>query len=172
MRYRARRLTCSCGCAIYFRTLRNNIPSVATSSFSLPTLPRALLPSFVQRISTFVWVCLFHYVLRRAVSSHSRSAAAFRFFRTCLRLKNGNIFKHIVKHDVFRPILALTTRESKRDNLVSSTCLEFFDFMRRVRNPTWSPASYPSDINPRIGKHQRAHTPLHDEAWRHNTSTG
>ena len=58
--------------------------------------------------------------------------ASFRFFRTCLRLKNGNIFKHLIKHDVFQPILQLTTRESKRDNLVSSTCLEYFDYMRRV----------------------------------------
>lgn len=59
--------------------------------------------------------------------------AAFRFFRTCLRLKNGNLFKHMIKHDIFTPILDLTTRESRRDNLVSSTCLEYFDFMRRVR---------------------------------------
>ncbi|CDO73840.1 hypothetical protein BN946_scf185015.g169 [Trametes cinnabarina] len=59
------------------------------------------------------------------------SSAAFRFFRTCMRLKNGNIFKHLMKHDVFKPILELTLRESKRDNLLSSTCLEFFDFMRR-----------------------------------------
>ncbi|KAI0774738.1 DUF625-domain-containing protein [Trametes elegans] len=57
--------------------------------------------------------------------------AAFRFFRTCLRLKNGNIFKHLIKHDVLKPILELTMRESKRDNLLSSSCLEFFDFMRR-----------------------------------------
>lgn len=59
--------------------------------------------------------------------------AAFRFFRVCLRLKNGNIFKHLIKHDVFKPILELTLRESKRDNLLSSSCLEFFDYMRRVR---------------------------------------
>ena len=61
------------------------------------------------------------------------NAAAFRFFRTCLRLKNGNIFKHLIKHDVFKPILDLTARECRRDNLVSSTCLEYFDYMRRVR---------------------------------------
>ncbi|TBU63354.1 component of IIS longevity pathway SMK-1-domain-containing protein [Dichomitus squalens] len=68
--------------------------------------------------------------LLRSKDKHLR-LASFRFFRTCLRLKNGNIFKHLIKHDVFQPILELTTRESKRDNLVSSTCLEFFDFMRR-----------------------------------------
>ncbi|OSD04439.1 DUF625-domain-containing protein [Trametes coccinea BRFM310] len=68
--------------------------------------------------------------LLRSKDKHLR-LAAFRFFRTCMRLKNGNIFKHLMKHDVFKPILELTLRESKRDNLLSSTCLEFFDFMRR-----------------------------------------
>ncbi|KAH9899446.1 DUF625-domain-containing protein [Cubamyces lactineus] len=68
--------------------------------------------------------------LLRSKDKHLR-LAAFRFFRTCLRLKNGNIFKHLVKHDVFKPILELTLRESKRDNLLSSSCLEFYDFMRR-----------------------------------------
>ncbi|KAI1795069.1 component of IIS longevity pathway SMK-1-domain-containing protein [Ganoderma leucocontextum] len=68
--------------------------------------------------------------LLRSKDKHLR-LAAFRFFRTCLRLKNGNIFKHLIKHEVFQSILTLTTHESKRDNLVSSTCLEFFDFMRR-----------------------------------------
>ncbi|KAI0355408.1 DUF625-domain-containing protein [Trametes cingulata] len=68
--------------------------------------------------------------LLRARDKHLR-LAAFRFFRVCLRLKNGNIFKHLIKHDVFKPILELTLRESKRDNLLSSSCLEFFDFMRR-----------------------------------------
>ncbi|KAI8982774.1 DUF625-domain-containing protein [Trametes punicea] len=68
--------------------------------------------------------------LLRSKDKHLR-LAAFRFFRTTLRLKNGNIFKHLIKHDVFQPILELTLRESRRDNLLSSTCLEFFDFMRR-----------------------------------------
>ncbi|KAI0677650.1 DUF625-domain-containing protein [Trametes maxima] len=68
--------------------------------------------------------------LLRSKDKHLR-LAAFRFFRVCLRLKNGNIFKHLIKHDVFKPILELTTRESRRDNLLSSSCLEYFDFMRR-----------------------------------------
>ncbi|KAI1787622.1 component of IIS longevity pathway SMK-1-domain-containing protein [Ganoderma leucocontextum] len=54
--------------------------------------------------------------LLRSKDKHLR-LAAFRFFRTCLRLKNGNIFKHLIKHEVFQSILTLTTHESKRDNL-------------------------------------------------------
>ncbi|KAI0638595.1 DUF625-domain-containing protein [Trametes polyzona] len=68
--------------------------------------------------------------LLRSKDKHLR-LAAFRFFRICLRLRNVNIFKHLIKHDVFKPIIELTVRESKRDNLLSSSCLEFFDFMRR-----------------------------------------
>ena len=143
---RARRLTCSCGCVISFPTLRNNTPSAATFSFSHLILPPASPPSFVQRTSTFVLVRSLPVTYRCCCRGLILGpAAAFRFFRTCLRLKNGNIFKHLIKHDVFLSIHALTTRESKRDNLVSSTCLEFFDFMRRVRNPTRSPASSLSD---------------------------
>ncbi|OBZ70243.1 hypothetical protein A0H81_09778 [Grifola frondosa] len=69
-------------------------------------------------------------VLLRAKDKHLR-LAAFRYFRTCLRLKNGNIFKHFIKLDVLKPILELTIQESRRDNLLSSSCQEFFEFMRR-----------------------------------------
>ena len=59
--------------------------------------------------------------------------AALRFFRTCLRLNNNNLLNHLKKHQVFLPILKLTLRESKRDNLLSSCCQEMFEAMRRVR---------------------------------------
>lgn len=36
-----------------------------------------------------------------------------------------------MKHDVLKPILDLTLRESRRDNLLSCSCHEYFDFMRR-----------------------------------------
>jgi len=59
--------------------------------------------------------------------------AALRFFRTCLRLNNNNLLNHLKKHRVFLPILKLTLRESKRDNLLSSCCQEMFEAIRRVR---------------------------------------
>ena len=37
-----------------------------------------------------------------------------------------------MKNDAFKPILDLTIRESRRDNLLSSTCKEFFEYMRKV----------------------------------------
>ncbi|GJE87442.1 hypothetical protein PsYK624_035250 [Phanerochaete sordida] len=68
--------------------------------------------------------------LLRAKDKHLR-LAAFRFFRVLLRLNNRNLFSHLVKVDALGPILDLTLRESRRDNLLSSTCQEFFEHMRK-----------------------------------------
>lgn len=61
------------------------------------------------------------------------SVAAFRFFRICLRINNRNLFNHLIKFDVLQPIIDLAVKESRRDNLISSSCQEFFDYMRKVR---------------------------------------
>jgi protein phosphatase 4 regulatory subunit 3 len=62
------------------------------------------------------------------------SSAALRFFRICLKMNNRNLFNHLYKHDCFTPITDLTVREAKKENLLSSTCQEFFEFMRKVRS--------------------------------------
>lgn len=59
--------------------------------------------------------------------------AALRFFRACLKLGNRNLFMHLIKHDAIMPILELTAREAKWDNLLSSCCQEFFEHIRKVR---------------------------------------
>lgn len=38
----------------------------------------------------------------------------------------------MIKLDVVHPILDLTLQESRRDNLLSCSCQEFFESMRRV----------------------------------------
>lgn len=58
--------------------------------------------------------------------------AAFRFFRACVKLNNQNIFNHLFKHDVFQSILTLTAEESRRDTLLSASCQELFEHMRKV----------------------------------------
>ena|ERR1700722_18479973 len=60
-------------------------------------------------------------------------AAAFRLYRVFLKLKNRNLFNQLIKYDLLEPILDLTFEESRRDNLLSSSCHEFFEFMRKVR---------------------------------------
>ena len=59
-------------------------------------------------------------------------AAALRFFRIHLRNNNRNFLTHLSKSEVFKSIVELTIKESRRDTLVNSSCQEFFEFMRRV----------------------------------------
>ncbi|KAK7470262.1 Platinum sensitivity protein, variant 2 [Stygiomarasmius scandens] len=68
--------------------------------------------------------------LLKAKDKHLRHAA-FRFFRLLLKLNNQNIHSQIMKHDILKPILDLTLRESRRDNLLSCSCQEYFEHMRR-----------------------------------------
>ena len=57
---------------------------------------------------------------------------AFRIFRLLLKQNNPNTLKQMIKIDVIQPILELTLQESRRDNLLSCSCQEFFEIMRRV----------------------------------------
>ncbi|KAH9999811.1 component of IIS longevity pathway SMK-1-domain-containing protein [Russula vinacea] len=57
--------------------------------------------------------------------------AALRFFRIHLRNNNRNFLTHLSKSEVFKSIVELTIKESRRDTLVNSSCQEFFEFMRR-----------------------------------------
>ncbi|THV08201.1 DUF625-domain-containing protein [Dendrothele bispora CBS 962.96] len=68
--------------------------------------------------------------LLKAKDKHLRHAA-FRFFRLLLKQNNQNIHGQIMKHDILKPILDLTLRESRRDNLLSCSCQEYFEHMRR-----------------------------------------
>ncbi|KAI0309050.1 component of IIS longevity pathway SMK-1-domain-containing protein, partial [Amylostereum chailletii] len=57
--------------------------------------------------------------------------AALRYFRAHLKNKNRNFLAHLMKVDLFKPILELSLFESRRDTLVNSSCQEFFEYMRR-----------------------------------------
>jgi protein phosphatase-4 regulatory subunit 3 len=61
-------------------------------------------------------------------------AVAFRYFRICLKLNNRNLTNHLIKSDIMKPLIDLTVQESRRDNLLSSSCREFFEHLRRVRS--------------------------------------
>ncbi|KAF8638593.1 hypothetical protein AX17_002134 [Amanita inopinata Kibby_2008] len=57
--------------------------------------------------------------------------AAFRIFRLLLKQNNQNTHKQMMKLDILKPVLDLTLQESRRDNLLSCSCQEFFENMRR-----------------------------------------
>lgn len=47
-------------------------------------------------------------------------------------MNNVTLRNQMMKNDVLQPILDMTLRESRRDNLLSCSCQEFFDTIRRV----------------------------------------
>ncbi|KAF8345573.1 component of IIS longevity pathway SMK-1-domain-containing protein [Amanita rubescens] len=68
--------------------------------------------------------------LLKSKDKHLRHSA-FRIFRLLLKQNNPNTHKQMIKVDVVHPILDLTLQESRRDNLLSCSCQEFFENMRR-----------------------------------------
>ncbi|TFK43836.1 component of IIS longevity pathway SMK-1-domain-containing protein [Crucibulum laeve] len=107
-----------------------------------------------EETNRYVYLCdlLYNFVAQHHFRSHfyvmssnvvSRAASllkvrdkhlrhsAFRIFRLMLKQNNSNIHAQIMKHDVLKPILDLTIRESRRDNLLSCSCQEYFENMRR-----------------------------------------
>ncbi|KAL0950186.1 hypothetical protein HGRIS_010179 [Hohenbuehelia grisea] len=81
---------------------------------------------FIMTSNIVVRLC----TLFKARDKHLQHAS-FRIFRLLLRQNNRNMLTHLAKHDVFKPILDLTLAESRRDNLLSSSCHEFFEIMRK-----------------------------------------
>lgn len=58
--------------------------------------------------------------------------AALRFFRAVIGRGDDFYNRFLIKNDLFRPILDIAVAERDRDNLLSSACLEFFEFVRGV----------------------------------------
>jgi hypothetical protein len=59
--------------------------------------------------------------------------AALRFFRMLIKGERAKYLEYLRRHGVVGPILDLALRESRRDNLISASCLELFEYLRRVR---------------------------------------
>lgn len=100
--------------------------------------------SLCDLLSTFALQHTFRshfFMLTSSISSHVATLlsskdkhlrlAALRFFRIHLKNNNRNFLSHLTKLEVFKPIVELTIKESRRDTLVNSSCQEFFEFMRR-----------------------------------------
>ncbi|KAG8965922.1 Platinum sensitivity protein [Tulasnella sp. 419] len=68
--------------------------------------------------------------LLKAKEKHLR-LAALRFFRACIKMNNNFLIRHLIKHELFAPILDMTQKEAYRDNLLNSSCQEFFEHIRK-----------------------------------------
>lgn len=82
-----------------------------------------------------------YYVLTSEVVKHmgtllsardkTMRLAALHVFRACLSSSNQFMHRHLVSMDAVHALLDVLERELPRDNLVSSTCLGFFEQLRR-----------------------------------------
>ncbi|KAL6072578.1 phosphatase 4, regulatory subunit [Balamuthia mandrillaris] len=57
--------------------------------------------------------------------------AALRFFRAMVGAKDEFYNRHIIKFDLFQPIMELFKRNGSRYNLINSAIIELFDFIRK-----------------------------------------
>lgn len=57
--------------------------------------------------------------------------AALRYFRVCVGMNDEFFNRHLIKNNLFEPIVDLLLISSKKDNLLNSAMLEFFETIRR-----------------------------------------
>lgn len=51
-----------------------------------------------------------------------------------MKANNHYMSRYLNKGDVFAPVIELAASESSRDNMLSSACLELFEYLRKVRS--------------------------------------
>jgi protein phosphatase-4 regulatory subunit 3 len=56
---------------------------------------------------------------------------AIRFFRQLLGLQDEFYVKHLIEKQIFGPILDMLLASMPRDNLIVSSCLEFFEYIKK-----------------------------------------
>ena len=95
-------------------------------------------------------------VLLYQTGSVTDIVAVLRFARTCLRTPNHFIHRYFVKQDLIPPLLDLLEEESSRDNMLSSSCMDVLDLIRKV---SLSVGHGRSRADPIKGKHQADHQP-------------
>lgn len=62
--------------------------------------------------------------------------AALRFIKACLRTGNHFIHRSFMKNGVTKAVLDLVERETTRDTMLSSACLDTLELIRKVRGPS------------------------------------
>lgn len=126
-----KRATCIFICATFFVALPFNIPFGVSSLYFLPRFQPGLQHSSMYGTNIYAWVGIEPFIVWVPLLTELY-LASLRFFRICLKMNNSNLFRHLEKVDIFTPIINLTTRELRRNNLLSSTCQEFFETIRKV----------------------------------------
>lgn len=123
------------------------IESPIDSCLDLPLTEVALCCHLCDLLCFFVLHHTFrskYFVLSTTVSTHVSKLltarpkhlrlAAIRFFRACVHKTDDFYNRFLIKNELVAPILDIALGENGKDNLVTSACLEFFEFVRTVRS--------------------------------------
>jgi protein phosphatase-4 regulatory subunit 3 len=70
-------------------------------------------------------------------------AAALRFVKTCLHTNNHFIHRNFAKNGVTKGLLDIVERETDRDTMLSSACVDALELIRKVRTTV---ASHPDPL--------------------------
>lgn len=57
--------------------------------------------------------------------------AAIRFLRACVALKDEFYYRHLIKMNLFEPVVTVYIQNGNRYNLLNSAVLELFEFIRK-----------------------------------------
>lgn len=60
-------------------------------------------------------------------------AVSLRYIRKCLQSSNHYIHRYFVKNDLLEPVMYVLEVEARRDNMLSSACMDVLDLIRKVR---------------------------------------
>lgn len=103
---------------------------IACSTLSCPILwHRKSAPSSTPERRPFVTVSVDSTV----GCGELTALAALRFIKACLRTGNHFIHRSFMKNGVTKAILDLVDRETGRDTMLSSACLDTLELIRKVR---------------------------------------
>lgn len=72
--------------------------------------------------------------------------AAIRFFKACIKTNNHFLHRHLTKNDLVLPLIELLEGEGPRDNLLSSSCLDVFEVIRKVSGAVLHAGLYRSSV--------------------------
>lgn len=66
-------------------------------------------------------------------------SAALRFVKSCLKTPNHFMHRHYTKNDLLLPLVVLLEEEGGKDNMLSSSCLDVLEAIRKVREDGLEP---------------------------------
>ncbi|KAK9464030.1 component of IIS longevity pathway SMK-1-domain-containing protein [Lipomyces oligophaga] len=119
-----------------FKSISSTLKHIATAEVSLYVCLCDLICSFIRyhgyRSRTFLVESsiLQNIVILFEGSHKSLKLAALRCFRQCLSTNDEFYYRFLMSNKLFGPIIKMTSVIALKNNLLSSACLEFFEFIR------------------------------------------